>query len=151
MILKGYTEEEIETIMKYYGRERETKMWGQKHTIKPEIIENIQGDGMQAVYLTPLDTRPNYYVLRIDSSIDIDSEELVVCGGEEIDLCEMLLRMIEEEHDNIDDYKEVDINGETMYQYQNEEPKTWDEVYFPVLHWSGGSWGRMCDVGHILK
>lgn len=154
MILKGYTEEEIETIMKYYGREREVEMWGQKCIIKPCIIENVQGDGLQAVYLTPINTRPNYYVLRIDSSIDIENEELFFEGtDEEIEPCEMLLQMIEEEVININDYKEEYIDGKYIYtHWSNEEDvMTEEEMEFPVLHWSGGSWGRMCDVGHILK
>lgn len=146
MILKKYTEKEIDKIMTYFARKRETTFWGQEYTIEPEIIENIHGDGLQCVYLTPIDTRPNYYVLRIDSSIDIEDDFV-----NEIDICEMMLQMIEEEHDNIDDYEEIHTGNETSYRYEDEKPKTWDEVYFPTLHWSGGSWGVMCDVSHILN
>jgi hypothetical protein len=90
-------------------------------------------------------------VLRIDSSIDIENDDPVDCYGESLDICEMLLQMIESEHDSFDSYKSVEINGETMYQYEDEEPKMWDEVCFPCLHWSGGSWGAMCDVAHLFS
>ncbi len=153
MQLKGYTEEEIAKIMAYYARERETELWGDKMMMKPEIISETQGDALQAVYLCPLDTRPNYYVLRIDSSIDIENVEYVNEGTkDEINISEMLLQMVESEHDSIESYEEIEVNGETMYQYnEDEEPKTWAEVDFPTLHWSGGSWGAMCDVSHILN
>ena len=156
MILKGYTDEQINKIMAHYGRKMIVHLWGDDYEIEPEIIENVQGDGLQAVYLQPLDTRPNFYVLRIDSSIDIDNDNLLFEGTDnEIDICEMLLQMVEAEHDTIEDYEEVCTDGkETMYHYiheEDEKPKTWDEVCFPTLHWSGGSWGAMYDVSDILN
>ena len=153
MDLRPYSKKQISVIMDYYGRERSVRFWGEDQLITPCLIKEEQGDGMQVVYLQPLDTRPNYYVLRIDSSIDIDihtffDEET----KEEIDVCEMLLKMVKSEQLYFDAFEELEVGGETMYRMEEEDDlMSWDEVYFPTLHWSGGSWGASCDVSHILN
>ncbi len=138
MMLTGYSEEEIEKILKHFTREYECHFWGEKHIVKPCLIEHIHGDGLQLVYLTPLDTRPNYYLLRIDSSIDISDDESL--NEEDFEyygsVCELLLQMVEEEHINIEHYDET---GEGLYI--NEDGDTF-EFEFPMLSCSSGvSWG----------
>ena len=152
MKLKGYTEEEIAKIMAFFAKEYLATLWSDNINIKPEIIAETQGDGLQVVYLEPLDTRPNYYVLRIDSSIDIDNDEIVHYNGEEIYIAEMLLQLVETQHNTIDSYTEINTNEGTRYFLDEEEENllTVEEVAFPVLHWSGGCWGAMKDVSYLL-
>ncbi len=40
-------------------------------------IKKIFGDGKKTIELTPLNTRPDCYVVRIDSSVDIDDNDSV--------------------------------------------------------------------------
>lgn len=47
------------------------KHWGEYHDITPMYVPGRMGDGRALCYLIPLNTRPNYYVLRIDSCRDI--------------------------------------------------------------------------------
>jgi hypothetical protein len=45
-----------------------THFWGQECTCEPVLIDAVLGDGMMLLSFTPLNTRPNYYLIRIDSS-----------------------------------------------------------------------------------
>jgi hypothetical protein len=47
--------------------------WGTEYKITPLLVEEIFGDGKQLIWLEPLATRPNYYVVRVDSKWDIDN------------------------------------------------------------------------------
>jgi hypothetical protein len=47
--------------------EREVTFWEQKYRITPLLVDAVLGDGKKLVGLQPLDTRPDYYVIRVDS------------------------------------------------------------------------------------
>lgn len=49
-------------------KRRKTRLWGQTYMVTPKLVAEIFGDGTQLLGLQPLNTRPNYYVVRIDSS-----------------------------------------------------------------------------------
>src|SRR5260370_39113166 len=48
-------------------------LWGAPNEITPILIDEIFGDGEQLIGLTPIMTRTNYYVIRIDSSWALDN------------------------------------------------------------------------------
>ena len=48
-------------------RKQVAYLWGQKHFIKPVFIKKALGKGDLLLAVTPLNTRPNYYLIRIDS------------------------------------------------------------------------------------
>lgn len=54
---------------------RERKLWGQPHRITPELVETVFGDGQQIIGFCPLNTRPNYYVVRVDSGWELSNWE----------------------------------------------------------------------------
>jgi hypothetical protein len=59
-------------------RRQWARLWGQKHMIKPVFIEKAFGNGELLVALTPLNTRPNYYLIRIDSAwLDKENPETI--------------------------------------------------------------------------
>ncbi|MDR2057064.1 MAG: hypothetical protein LBP83_02045 [Dysgonamonadaceae bacterium] len=139
-------EEDILKFVEYETRERKVLFWGSDHTIKPQLIKEIEGDGLQVVWFQSFDHRPNYYVLRIDSSHDIASDDF----DEGI-----LLQMVEREFLNVDDFKEIEINGKEIYVHVDDLDfdgrllapveyaliKEEEDLDFPMLSWSGGSWG----------
>ena len=43
-------------------------MWGQPCKAEPKLVSQVFGNGQQWICLTPINTRPNYYVVRVDSS-----------------------------------------------------------------------------------
>src|SRR3990172_12896107 len=53
--------------LKALTRRRRVSFWGRKHQVTPRLVEQKFGDGLQAIWLQPLATRPNYYIVLIDS------------------------------------------------------------------------------------
>ncbi len=45
-----------------------TRMWGSDYTCDPRFVEEALGDGNVLLGLQPLNTRPNYYLIRVDST-----------------------------------------------------------------------------------
>lgn len=71
-------------------REIIMELWGQKtDPFNPYLLEKTLGDGLQLVFFGTLDDRPYYWLVRIDSSTnvdDMDSDEIYQlveeeCGG----------------------------------------------------------------------
>lgn len=150
MDLKGLNNTQIQKVLDYHTEEYTAKLWGQPHDIKPCLIEKIHGDGLQLVALTPIDTRPNYYVLRIDSSIDLDDDDTLNKEDREYygSIMELLLQMVEEDHINIDSYEE---NNEGKYFDSFDETIEPFEYEFPMLSWGGGYWCNLKDCRKELK
>lgn len=116
-------------------RRYRTSFWGQHYFITPRLCSTIFGDGKQWVFIQPLNTRPNYYVVRVDSLLDLD----VGLPGPAPDIRDLLeieggiLDAIEEDygaHD--DDWEDPD------------QPSEDDKIRpFPALDDSVGvSWGE---------
>jgi len=129
MIVLGKTEEEIKAILDNVCREHVLRFWGSDHTITPVLIEEVHGDGMQLVYFTALATRPNSYVLRIDSNIlisenfeDNDKSLSEKDKAAYREVGELLMTMIENRWGNVESERE------------NDE----DEMVFPALNDSCG-------------
>ena len=51
------------------------KFWGCRYTITPRLVHEVFGDGRKLVGLSPMNMRPNYWVIRIDSGTDLESDE----------------------------------------------------------------------------
>ena len=49
--------------------------WGAKHTITPRLVAEALGDGRKLIWFETMDHRPNYYVLRVDSTWALDSDD----------------------------------------------------------------------------
>ncbi len=54
-------------MISWFERKQAAYLWGKKHFIKPVFIRQALGDGELLLAFTPLNTRPNYYLIRIDS------------------------------------------------------------------------------------
>lgn len=129
--------------------EQETKpqkvrFWGEDYVVTPALVSEMHGDGLQIVWLSSIYTRPNYYILRIDSSIDLDNDESLSEKDQQNygAVYELLLNMIEDEYDSLDRYEE----GENGLYYEPDYPDIEPFEYeFPMLNWGGGSWGMMAN------
>jgi hypothetical protein len=58
----------------YLTRKRKVRFWGRNYFITPRLVSWIHGDGKQVISFTPLNTRPNYYIVRIDSAVELGSD-----------------------------------------------------------------------------
>ena len=54
---------------------RKIKHWGTAYEVCPELFETVYGDGKQLIYLSFIDMRPDYYLIWIDSSTDLGSDD----------------------------------------------------------------------------
>ena len=98
-------------------KEREISLWGDKVTFTPEIASEIIGDGKQLLQIWALGQRPHYWLIRIDSETNIETDDF------DIESC---VGILEEEFGLI---SEEDINSD----------KTNEELY-PQIYWDGGVW-----------
>lgn len=114
-----------------------TRFWGEDYHVSPAFVQDRYGDGLQLIWLSSIDTRPQFYVLRIDSHWDVNNDDF--------DL-EYMLTLIEEEYGDADRYVCIDSDND-IYVMEGEENDpnadryTWDDLSFPMLRWGGGSWG----------
>ncbi|MCM1031591.1 MAG: hypothetical protein NC410_09165 [Oscillibacter sp.] len=115
----------------------ETRFWGEKIHVTPAFVQDYRGDGLQLIWLSSIDTRPQYYILRVDSHIDVNSDDF--------DL-EYILRLISKTYGDSDQYVCIDSEND-VYVLEGEEDDpdarkfTFDDLDFPMLSWEGGSWG----------
>lgn len=86
------TREQIEQYLEQEQKEVKTSLWGNEITFKPYLLERVFGDGMKLIYFGTHDDRPYWWLVRVDSSANIDdpcefdSEEIYQeieeeCGG----------------------------------------------------------------------
>jgi hypothetical protein len=102
--------------------------WGRPYTITPRLIARVFGDGLHLLCITPLATRPNYFVVRVDSST-IDPGDPFP-ESSEVSLLEDIMCAAEEEYGTFGDDEERDEDG-------------WESRPFPVTDWGiGCTWGK---------
>ena len=54
--------------------------WGQRHFVSPAYVPTVLGDGRKLLAVQPLNTRPKYYLIRVDSSwSERNSDQPCVC------------------------------------------------------------------------
>lgn len=120
-----------------FRKPRKVKWWGHEYTITPAVADSFQGDGKRWLAFQPLNTRPEYYLIRVDSKAgndDLDDfrqiiDEVIELLCEEFGDIEGEREIIEEElrDQGIDpDDICVDLDG-------NE-----DRLGFPVLSLDSG-------------
>jgi hypothetical protein len=56
-------------------RRQAAHLWGQKRFITPRLLDHVFGDGKKMIWLSGINTRPAYWVVRIDSSWCLDNCE----------------------------------------------------------------------------
>jgi len=50
-------------------------LWGQKHFFTPRLLGPVFGDGKQLIRMTSINTRPAFWVVRIDSSWNLGNTD----------------------------------------------------------------------------
>jgi hypothetical protein len=101
------------------------EFWGQKHTVTPRFIAKIFGDGKMLLIVQPMNTRPNHFVVRVDSSSALDVFDI------------------------IDDIMDA---AEDEYGYYDDEELSDDEKVFPVVDWTVGcSWSERFSESDLLR
>lgn len=113
-------------------------LWSQRSWCVPAYCGIVEGDGRQVVWLKTGDSRPNYYILRIDSKTDVESEnfnvETLYCG-------------VEDSFGNHDDYEQQYFGDELRVRYRYDSDSEWQPYSvceFPALSTGNGAfWGTI--------
>ena len=126
--------------------EKETKEitvthWGVDTTFTPVICDTIIGDGLQLVYFGTIDQRPYHWLIRIDSKIDIESNDFDI---------ETLLEPLEEcfgrHPQNYYDEDEFEKEKDTeMLDYDDYEHYL-SACEYPAVWYSGGHYGLVVNM-----
>lgn len=134
---------EAPPIPERFKKTRTVEWWGGKYQVTPVIVEQHLGNGRRLLRFQPLNTRPDYYLIRIDSAWD--------CGADEFyDRLEEIIEAIEDEYSEKErerEYLEEDLRaqgieptGDNTDLAGNEDRLGW-----PVLSLDAGySWGTVC-------
>lgn len=108
-----------------------TKFWGRRHLVKPRLLNRTFGDGKKLLGLQPLNTRPQYYVVRIDSTWAINNWD----DGETVmEHLEELLDAAEEQFGKAwyDDDPPHRKNGRPWPALNDDVGTCWFEVKWPI-------------------
>lgn len=134
-------ENEIGSIKKYLERPQNAKLWGQPVEGQYYLLDTVHGDGGKIIYFETMDSRPYGYFVRVDSSLNLDivyGEILPNDSDSDCDFEEMIMRMIEQEYDNIDSYEE---NGDGLYIDPDDDETEPFEYNMPMFSLGAGySW-----------
>jgi len=133
-------------IPKKYRKPRKVHFWGQEYTVTPAVCEAHHGNGELLLWFEPLNTRPDYYLIRVDSDFFAAPDSN---GYDQIDaVIDLLIDEFSEkerERENLaEDLREqgIEPNGDNTDLAGNEERLGW-----PVLSLdSGYSWGEVCKL-----
>jgi hypothetical protein len=120
--------------------EQETLFWGKPYRVTPRLVDKVFGDGRQLIHLTPLSTRPNYYVVRIDSRWTID--EPSECDATIRDHLDDIIDAAAEQFGS----NECDCEASAEDGHDDACP---GEAWFPVFRSPdlGVAWGRLAWSG----
>lgn len=142
----------MEEWISHETRKRTVEFWGQEHEIQPVICSDVQGDGLQLVYVESIDQRPNYWLLRVDSKTNVEADDFDI---------ETLLEPLEEEFGREPDYYchsnkeffEAKIDKHHLGHDWAKEYDTYEEYEaafdFPCVWWQGGFFGTIKNFGTI--
>lgn len=116
-------------LLRRYCRRHKTSFWGRNYIITPRLLETIWGDGKKVMHLTPLATRPDYYVFCINSGMETDTDDFH-------DLLDEIYEALEDQFGRSEEDWTHD-NGRTYHKHND----------FPAFNDSCGTcWGEFaCD------
>jgi hypothetical protein len=66
----------MERLRKRIEHRRMGRLWGQKHFFTPRVLGTVFGDGGKILYLSSINVRPAYWVVRIDSGWSTNNWEM---------------------------------------------------------------------------
>lgn len=55
-----------------FGRPTTARLWGTDFAVTPRVVPGQLGDGRKLIALQPANTRPDYYVVRLDGGTDMN-------------------------------------------------------------------------------
>jgi hypothetical protein len=135
-------------------RRQQAYLWGQKYFITPRLVDEAFGDGQTLIHLTPLNTRPNYYVVRVDSRWGESAEGL---NDEFRDTLDDIYESIEDQYGRAiwwDEEDEDEDDREQFPAFDDECGTCWGEMEWPEDEKQPrlfDRWGRPTRAARVAK
>jgi hypothetical protein len=109
--------------------------WGQAHTIHPRLCSKVFGDGRALLALYALNSRPNYYAIRIDSSWKVEDYRAPDDAPDLRDHLDDIYQALEDDFGSVAWADDEDVIA---------DGRSGDYLDWPTFDGdSGTSWGRM--------
>lgn len=108
----------LEAYLKKETAPRTIRFWAEDYKVTPHLCGTIIGDGLQLVYISSIDMRPYYWLLRIDSKTNVNEDDF--------DYDNEILEHVEEECGG--------CNCEDLC-----------DCKYPIMRWGGGCWGMVAN------
>ena len=111
--------------------ETEAWHWGSKTTVTPYVCDKVFGDGRALLRLVPLNTRPCYYVVRIDSAWSIEGDAFHDA------LEDGIYAAIEEQFGTAHDEEDETEDGDPWPAFDDGSGCSWDLMDWPIVTAAG--------------
>lgn len=138
---------QIDPLQAHFERRRATTFWGRKYFVTPRLVEKVFGDGKQLIGFEPLNSRPNFYVVLVDSSWNISN-----CGEGQLlsEHTDEIYEAIEEQYGCAwyDDDPPQRKFGRTFPALNDGSGVAWFSIKWPAGMEPAGS-SQMCTPGGI--
>lgn len=123
-----------------------TRFWGSECSCAPRFIEAALGDGDVLLVLQPLATRPDYYMIRVDSSWHLHNCRVCEdqCPDELFEHLDEIYEAIEDEYGEKDRVRY--LNENELDPGENPHSEDW-----PVLNLDCGSTWLAVDPTRYLR
>lgn len=119
------------------------RLWGQESTITPMLLLHVIGDGVEWLWFSYLDDRPNYYVVRVPAGTHQKIEDRSDDFYDDI---------LPEIHDSIEE-EAFDFYGPRQWREYDREGYVTNNRRWPIPpHMpSGSSWGKFTPDEETLR
>jgi hypothetical protein len=135
------------TLIQWIEKEtaqRTAKLWGDSVEFSPVVCDEVIGDGQQLVYLGTVGQRPYYWLIRIDSKTDIESDDFNF-----EDILEPIERCfgIQEDYMSEKEFQQKKAGGDEEYNIYETYGEWIESNYeYPRIGWDGGHWGLVVNM-----
>jgi hypothetical protein len=134
-----------EALRAWVAEDTKGWLWGQEREISPVLCDTVYGDGLKLFRLTTINSRPNYYVVRGDSSWAAELDPDAKTGTDFRDVLDQVLGDIEaqfgralpeEAEFDDEDGAWLDEDGAPVEKAEwpaldDETGTAWDEIAWP--------------------
>lgn len=139
-----------EALIAKLTRKKRTTLWSVPCAHQPYFVRAALGDGNRLAAITPLNTRPNYYLIRVDSTWSLKWREDVECLANHIDeICEAIEDEVGRKYEFDED------RGEDTHQpwpnLDDEAGVAWSDAMDLVPHVRINTWNLMAELRYRLS
>jgi len=133
-----------EKLRRAVERRTATYLWGKRYFPTPRLVDAIFGNGRALLAVTPIATRPLYYIVRVDDRWNLDDERTHGAGPEKLDVRDGLLYFEQEVARQFGDHHFSDDDGDPI-EHDGDTRRFWPQGDFSIgKEWCSIPWPKGC-------